>query len=314
MKSTVAVILAAAASGGSSSSPSVPPKAREVVERLRAGEQYGGNDPDPFVLDGKIDGPALDLLIDAFRNANGDPRGELAHLLAGVGRAGDESRPKGADALRDPRVIKAMVLYGLAKTDGAKETCLDAMIKHVPPALLAPHGDALSASLSERPDQTTALAVAKAKPASGLAALEKAAKASKWFRESREAELLRAALGEGVAEGKLLAAFAGEKDPVKKRNFARELGLVGTPATLKALGSALRTPVVYETPSSVAYSQRLDILAALQLAFPAENVLFPNTINDDAGYAAAEAFVEKQLGVTWSSPRPPFLKSSGRPF
>lgn len=310
---TLAVILAAAATGGSSS-PMVPPAARAVVERLRAGGQYGGNDPDSFVAGGKIDGAALDLVIAAFKESTGDSRGELAHLLVGVGRAGDESRPRGADALREPKVISALVVHGLSRTDPAKETCLDAMIKHVPAALLAPHGDALAASLAAGPDQTTALAVAKAKPKSGLAALEKAAAKTKWFRESREAELLRAALGEGIAEGKLLAAFNGEKDPVKKRGLARELGLVGTPAALKALGAALRTPVVYETPSAIAYSQRLDILAALQPAFPDEPALFPNTIRDDTGYARAEAFVEKQLGVTWTTERPPFLTMNGRPF
>jgi len=314
MKPTIAVILAAAATGGSTTSSTVPPAARAIVEKLRAGDPYGGNDADPFVEDGKIDDAALALLIDAFRNSSGDPRGELAHALVNVGKAGDEARPRGADALRDPRVITAMVVHGLSKTDGAKETCLDAMIKNVPAALLVPHGDALAASLSAGPDQTTALAVAKAKPASGLAALDKAAKATKWFRDSREAELLRAALGEGRAEGKVIAAFNGEKDPVKKRAFARELALVGTPATLKTLGSALRTPVVYETPSAVAYSQRLDILAALQIAYPDEPAVFTNTIHDDAGYARAEAFVEKQLGVTWSSARPPFLTMQGRPF
>lgn len=71
---------------------------------------------------------------------------------------------------------------------------------------------------------------------------------------------------------------------------------------------------VYETPSAVARSQRLDILPALQLAFPEEPALYPNTIRDDSGYAAAEAFVEKRLGVKFTSPRPPFLTQNGRPF
>lgn len=292
----------------------MPPATRQIIEGLRTGETYRGNDSDPFVIEGRIDGPALELLIQTFRDSTGDPRGELAHLLVAVGKAGDELRPKGGDALRDPRVISALVELGLARQDGAKETCLSALIQSVPPALVAPHGDALAASLAASPDQTTAMAVAKAKPKGGLAALEKAIKSAPWIGKTREAELLRAALGDAALEKKLLAAFAAEKSPEKKARLARELGLVGTPATLKALGAELRSPVVYETPSSVARSQRLDILPALQLAFPEEPALYPNTIRDDSGYAAAEAFVEKRLGVTFTSPRPPFLTQNGRPF
>ena len=307
------VFLAAAAAGGSGAGAPLP-AAKALVERLKGGGSHSGNDGDAFLAAGKLDPASFTFLLQALRDSEGDPREELARTLVAAGRAAHETRKQGTDAIRDPKVIAALVETAVARQDPAKEVCLDALVKHVPASLLAPHGETLARSLADAPDETTALAVAKAKPKGGHAALEKAGGTSAHFAASRNAMLLKAALGDQGAETSLLEAFAAEKDGPGKAALARELALAGTPATLRALGSEIRSPLVYETPSSIARSFRLDVMEALLLAFPEEAAFQPHRVTNDAGYLAAEEAVTQRLGVTLTAPRPAFLTSQGRPI
>lgn len=283
-----------------------PTLAEREVARLRAGEKFFGDGADLLGSDGRLDEPTLALFVAALRDTDDDPRAEVARALVTVARRADPLSARGGQAIRDVRVIDALVDPGLARRGGAKEVCLDALLLSVPPALLAPHGAALVASLRAAPDPTTALVIARVKPAGGLEALEAVARDNAVFGRSREVALARAALGDLDRERALIAAFRAEQDPAAKADQASDLGLVGTPAALVALGEAVRTPLVISSMSS-RRSVRVAVLGALRRAFPEEPSLVWERIRDDSGYAAAEAFVEQRLGVTWTTPRPPFL-------
>lgn len=296
---------------GSAASAQDP--ARDAVARLRAGEPFQG-DVRPFIApDGALAPGALDLLVRSLRDAEDDPRAEVARALIAAARKADPLATRGGEAIRDARVIAALVDPGLARADGAKELCLEALLRSVPPALLAPHGPALIASLRAGPDPTVAIVVAKAKPPGGRAAIDAAAAADVTFAATPEVDLARAALGDAARERALIEAFEAAAEPSAKREQARALGLVATPAALQALGRAVRTPLV-DASLSRRRSVRLDVLDALRLTYPAEPALFGHTITDDAGYEAAERFVQDTLGVTFTAPRPPFLTEQGLPF
>lgn len=287
--------------------------AREVVARLRAGDPFQGDVRPLLDRSGALDDATLALLVGALRETQDDPRAEVARALIAAARAADPLAPRGGEALRDARVIGALVDPGLSRADGAKELCLEALLRSVPPAALAPHGGALAASLQAGPDPTVALVLAKARPSGGLGALEAAARADPTFGASPEVALAGAALGDVERERALIAAFEAAADPRRKRELAQDLGLVATPAALRALGAALRTPLV-EASLSDRRSVRLDVLSALRLTFPDEPALFGHLIRDDAGYEAAERFVERRLGVRFTAPRPPFLTQEGAPY
>jgi hypothetical protein len=59
-------------------------------------------------------------------------------------------------------------------------------------------------------------------------------------------------------------------------------------------------------------SVRLSTLEALLYNFPDQPVLYPNNIIDASAYTAAEQFCIATLGVTFTTPPPPFL--TYRPF
>ena len=267
-EAALAVALALALAGLASAGDP-PSAAREVVRRLRAGEAFGGDATAFLGSDGRVDPGALDLLVAALRETTEDPRGEVARALVAVGRAADPLRARGGDAIRDPRVVAALVDPGLAHADSAKETCLDALVKSVPPALVAPHGAALAACLRQSPDPTVALALARARPADGRAILEAVAKADPTFAATHEVELARAALGDVGREQAIVEAFRACTDPTKESALARDLGVVGTRAALEALARALRTTLIVERGNR-RRSVRLEVIAALRLAFPDE--------------------------------------------
>ena len=61
-------------------------------------------------------------------------------------------------------------------------------------------------------------------------------------------------------------------------------------------------------------SVRLNVLEALLYNFPDQPVLYPNNINSEADYTAAERFCTATLGVVYRNPPPPFLKYRAFPI
>jgi hypothetical protein len=60
-------------------------------------------------------------------------------------------------------------------------------------------------------------------------------------------------------------------------------------------------------------SARLKVLEALLYNFPDAPVLYPNNINQDSDYRAAEQFCTRTLGVRYEGAPPPFLKYGNTP-
>jgi hypothetical protein len=107
-------------------------------------------------------------------------------------------------------------------------------------------------------------------------------------------------------EQKFIKEFLDENDPMEKAWKAKTMAYIGTPGSLYALGSEMRTPLIQVIPGSFARSIRIDLIAMLQYAFPLEEELY-HPIGTDEDYIRIEKFVEQRLGVKWKVERPPFL-------
>ena len=280
--------------------------AREALDRLVAGERYLGN-YHAFVSDGRPDPEALDLLESSLRTVEGDARGEIARALVAVVERTDALWNEGGIVVRDPRVVRALVELGPLRLDDAKEVCLDALLNAVPLELLAPHALALALDLRTNPDATTLLVVARLKDPRAFGAVEEVlyGKDPTWLK-IREGQATAAAYGDRLTELATLYPFVATTDPKRKSDLAIQLGAIGTPLCLRTLGEALRTPLVQDY-GYIKRSCRVDVIAGLRRTFTDAIPLFENRFRSDDAYEAAENFVTFKLGVTWATPRPPFL-------
>lgn len=285
--------------------------AAEQIDKVRRGEA-AGVDASAFVKGGAVDPAALALLVRALRDAEGSPREQLVDALVEVGRAADPLGSRGYPLIRSPEVIAAFVDPGLAAHGRARDAALQALAGNVPPALLAPHGKALAADLKRWPDDLALVVVAKAKPPEARPVVD-ALKGSNDLGDALELKVAQAALGDAGAEDELVKPFLETMDPEEKMDRAKPLGQAGTPGTLKALAGEMRTPLVYEMTGTFRKSVRLAIMEALAYNFPDQVFLYENALESDEDYARVEAFCERQFGVRWTSPRPPFLRNEGIP-
>jgi len=154
--------------------PDARPEIRELVEKIRAGRTFYGNDVDVLLApNGRLEPATVALLAKGLAEAGSDPRQELALALVLSAQRADPLRNQGREAILDQGVVDALAGPGISKTDPAKETCLWALVQSAPPRLVALRGAELLASLKAHPDPTTALAVAKAKPAGALETIER---------------------------------------------------------------------------------------------------------------------------------------------
>jgi len=154
--------------------------------------------------------------------------------------------------------------------------------------------------------------VAKTKPQKARPAVERLAASPEW-KEVEAAKIARAALGAKDIEDEFLAAADSAKDGQTLAYALGSLGLIGTPRSLKAIAERLRTGLTILMPGRLERSVRLNVLEALLYNFPDQPMLYPNNINQDEDYAAAERFCIRTFGVTYSNPRPPFLTYRGFP-
>lgn len=293
--------------------PPPSPEILRLIDGYRSAKQFQGNDVAVLLgPSGRMDAATLALLARGLAEADSDARAELALALVLSARASDPLRGQGREAILDERVADVLGGAGIAKNDGAKETCLRALIDAVPARLAARRGAELLASLKESPDPTTALAVAKAKPAGAREVLERLMKSGAADGGTPAFRIARAAAGDAALERGMIRAFREETSFKKKAALARELGLLGTPAALKALGEALRSPLIDEGELR-RRSFRVDVLDALRLSYPDRVELIWRGYADDRGYAAAEKFVAESFGVSWSAPRPLFFTQYDAP-
>lgn len=286
-------------------------RARELIEQLRRGGEYRRG-ADAFLTGGAPDAGALALLAEALATEVGPQREQLVRLLVAVGQEAEPLHRQGIPILRDRKVVALLIDEGLRVPGTARDYALDSMEAMVPRALLEEHGKALAEDLARRPGTSALLVVAKAKPPQAIPVVSALVASPSWAHVE-EASIARAALGNASVEKTFADAFLAAHDPGEKAKLARALGRIGTWTALRTLASELRTPLVIEISHVMERSVRLDILAALCLSFPDKTFLYDNAIQDDEGYARVEAFLEQTFGITWKTPRPPFLTVRGFP-
>lgn len=283
----------------------------EQLERFRAREEFDGS-VNTFIVDGKPDDKALQILTEALRNEDEMVRLQVGKLLVAIGHQTDPLFAEGGRLLRDSKIVAALVECGLSRQDAVRNYCLETLRRFVPVELLRQHGSTLTKDLRKWPCGIAFLLVAKAKPPDAAGVVDSLSRLPEWA-DNRKASIAKAALGYVDLEKKFVQRFLATRDPKEKADLAEGLGLIGTESTLQALASEMRTDLIIEKPMVFLKSVRVNIVAALSYAFPEKTFLYQNSITDDSGYTRVEAFCQETFGVEWTTPRPPFLWIQGFP-
>lgn len=287
--------------------------ARAAIAALERSEDVRASWPG-LVVNGQPDPETVVALGDELAVAGPEMREKIVRLLVDLGRSTDALTPRGVDVIRHRHIIELLSGPGLAKPDLGREAAMDALRKLVTHADLASFGEAYVKSLESAPSEEAFLLVAKAKPLAAKPVVDRLASLPRW-KPVEAARIARAALGDIAIESEFLLIANNAEAASDGKALARALGtlgLIGTAGTLKAVAERLRTPITVLVPNASEESVRLSVLGALLYNFPDHPELYPNNIITDEDYAAAERFCTTTLGVTYTKPRPPFMKY--RPF
>jgi len=290
----------------------MPTSAEEYIAAFRRGEDFT-RPATGIIVDGQPDGAALQLLGQELAVADPSVREKIVGLLVDVGLRTDPLTPKGAEVLRHPQIIALLAVAGLSKPDLGREAAMDALRKLVIQSDLARFEDTFIKALVDAPTEEAFLLVAKAKPLKAKVLVDRLVQLPEW-KEVEAAKIARAALGAKSVEDDYLAAVEAATDGKALARALGPLALMGTPRSLKAIAERLRTPLTIHIPGAFEKSVRLNVLDALLYNFPDQPVLYPNNINTEADYTAAERFCTQTLGVTYKTPPPPFLTYRGYPI
>ena len=289
--------------------------AQDYIAAFRRGEDFSPPAVGVFI-NGQPDESAVQVLGKELAVADPNIRENIVILLVDMGRRNDPLTAKGADVLRHQPIIALLAGAGLAKPDLGREAAMDALRKLVTQPDLARFDSAFTNALAEEPTEEAFLLVAKAKSRKAKDLVDRLAKLPKW-QTSESAKIARAALGATDVEDEFLASLEAAKDGESLAQAVGPLALIGTPRSLKAIAERLRTPLTIEIPGHMPgkheKSARLNVLDGLLYNFPDQPVLYPNNVNRDEDYRAAERFCTERLGVTYKNPPPPFMKYSTSP-
>lgn len=286
--------------------------AQDYIAAFRRGEDFTPPAKDVFV-NGQPDPAALKVLGEELTTASGSVREKLVALLVDMGVRTDPLTPKGAEVLRHPQIIALLAGPGLAKADAGREAAMDALRKLTTQPALAKYDVMIVKALEESPSDDAFLLVAKAKPKEAKPIVDRLLVSPQW-RSEESARLAAAALGNTHIEDAYLKLV---NDVTDGKGLAKALGplaLMGTPRSLRAIAERLRTHLTIDVPGAYEKSVRLNVLEALLYNYPDQTVLYPNNIIKEADYTAAEQFCTKTLGVTYTTPAPPFLTYRGYPI
>lgn len=289
--------------------------AEDYLRAFRHGETFK-SPASGLSINGKPDPAAVRVLAEALANEEPHVRENIVALLADLGINTDPLQPEGAEVVRDKQILDALAGPGLAQADLGREAAMDALRKLATVPDLAARGEAITAALEAEPTEEAFLLVAKAKPAAAGPVVDELAAQPEW-QEVEAVKIAKAALGDEQAEDEFLAALDAAETAGDAEAFARALGpvaLVGTPRSLKAIGSRMRTPLIIEVPGAFEKSARLNVMEALLYNFPDRPILYPNNVVHESDYIKVERFCEAQLGVVFDQPRPPFLTYFGHPI
>jgi hypothetical protein len=130
---------------------------------------------------------------------------------------------------------------------------------------------------------------------------------------AEDVKLALAKLGDATLSAEFVKAFDEAKDAREKGKIAHQLGYIADKACVMALAREIRNPAVYVGPGTNV-SFRKDIVEALSIAYPDEQVFWRPEVPTDAWYASIEEWLTRKLGVTWTEPRPPVFFDGPMPI
>jgi hypothetical protein len=214
----------------------------------------------------------------------------------------------------DPLVVRELVARLGDPVRDVRGAAAALLVERVPDGLVRDHSAAIIAAVGKQPaTDNAALLLGK----TGAAAAEKLLRGEAALRDAAPLET-RAALGrlgDRQAEAEVIEACQREKDPQRRAQLLPGLGYMATVQSVLYLAREIRTPESYVWVMKARRSMRIHVIEALHRAFPAERVFWrpPLKPDGDAYYEAVEAWIARNLGVTWSTPRPPFLYEEDAP-
>lgn len=286
----------------------------ESAQKYIAAFQRGEDFVPPAVgviVNGHADDTAIKALENELAVADPQVREKIVHLLVDMGQRTDSLTARGADVLRNPKILSALAGAGLAKPDLGREAAMEALRKLAVQPDLAPFENSFTNALAEEPTDEAFLLVAKAKTHKAKDLVDRLAKLPDW-QGSEMVRITRSALGATDVEDEFIARLDEAKDGESLAQAIGPLALIGTTRAIKAIAERLRTPFTIEIsghmPGRSEKSARLNVLDGLLYNFPDQPELYPNNINGDDDYRAAERFCVETLGVTYKESPPPYLK------
>jgi hypothetical protein len=295
-----------------SSATAMPHRVHDYLEAFGKGEDFQPPSTG-LIVNGQPDAASLQVLAQALDSKPADVREQIVALLVDLGVRTDPSTAAGAEVLRHKEILRTLVEHALQPADLGREAAMDALRTLVRGEDLAPYGARLTQELRAAPSQEAFLLVAKAKPASAAGLVGTLVHTPAWANVEA-ARIAHAALGDTATEDEFLAQERAASTGQELAIALESLGLIGTERSLKAVARRLRSPLIITLPGAYEKSVRLNVLDALRYNYPDHPELYPNNINDDSDYAAAEQFCSRKLRVEYTEARPPFLAYFGHPI
>lgn len=290
----------------------MPRRVHDYISAFEKGADFQPPATD-LTINGQPEVESLQILAQALDSKPAHVREQIVALLVNLGLRTDPLTPAGAEVLRHKEIIKILVEHALQPADLGREAAMDALRKLVRSEDLAPYGGRFAAELRAAPTQEAFLLVAKAKANSAAGLVDTLVHTPQWANVEA-ARIAYAALGDTATEDEFLAREQAASTGQELAIALGTLALIGTDRCLKAIAQRLRSPLIITLPGAFDKSVRLNVLDALRYNYPDQPVLYPNNINDDSDYAAAEQFCTSKLGVVYTADRPPFLTYFGHPI
>jgi hypothetical protein len=314
---TLPLLVILTASGGHravTQTKSLPPALARIVEQLEAGT---GPSTREIVAAGAVPNSAA-ILIERMAGWTPPARvtalGVLADLGAPLVQLGANFPPTPGPMVDDPLVIRELVARLRDPVRDVRSAAASLLVDRVSDGLVRDHSAEIIAAIAKQPSTDGAtLLLGK----TGAAAAEKLLRGEPRLRDAAALETQAALgrLGDRQAETSLIDACEKERDPGKRAQLLSWIGYMATVHAVLFLAREVRTPETYVWVMSARRSMRIHVIEALHRAFPAERTFWPPPFkpDGDAYYGAVEAWITKNLGVTWPQPRPPFLYEEDAP-
>lgn len=287
----------------------------DYIAAFKRGEDFSPPAKGVYV-NGQPDPAAIEILSKELAEAGPNVRENIVDLLVEMGRSTDPLTRQGADVIRHPEIIECLAGPGLAKPDLGREAAMDALRKLVTQRDLAQYDEAFTNALALEPTEEAFLLIAKAKSFKAKDVIDRLLKLPRW-QDLEAAHIAAGALGNTEFENKFLDAAAKADNGEQLAVAIGPLALMGTGRSLKFIGEKLRSPWTIDIPGHMpgrsVKSVRLNVLDALLYNFPDQPELYPNNVNRDEDYRAAERFCTERLGVVYRDAPPPFLKYGNIP-